>query len=86
MPVSWSAPVPIDEDVQTLERIQALTAAQGPLLCTALLGLPGLSVPTGLRDGLPMGVQLVSRHFREDLCLRAGEAIEQAARVGTIAG
>jgi amidase len=29
--------------------------------------------------GLPAGVQLVAARFREDLCLRAGEAVEAAA-------
>lgn len=53
MPVSWSAPVPIDEDVQTLERIQALTAAQGPLLCTALLGLCWRQCCRRHRPGFP---------------------------------
>jgi len=32
-----------------------IIAAQSPLLATAVLGLPGLSVPTGLADGLPAG-------------------------------
>ena len=56
-----------------------IIAAQSPLLATAVLGLPGLSVPTGLADGLPAGVQLVTSRYREDLCLRAGETIERAA-------
>ena len=43
------------------------------------MGLPGLSVPTGVVNGLPVGVQLVTGRFREDLALRAGEMIEQAA-------
>lgn len=86
MPVSWMPPAPVDEDLQTLERLRALTDAQGPLLSTALLGLPGLSVPTGLVNGIPTGVQLVSNRFREDLCLLAGEVIEKSAGVRTIAG
>ncbi|MGH7225501.1 MAG: amidase, partial [Gemmataceae bacterium] len=39
-------------------------------------GLPALSVSTGLVDGVPVGVQVVSTRYREDLCLFAGEAIE----------
>jgi amidase len=27
-------------------------------------------------DGLPMGVQIVSRRYREDVCLAAGEIVE----------
>ena len=78
MPVSWRLPVPVDEDLKSRAAMEALMAAQSPLLATALLGLPGLSVPTGLVSGLPMGVQLVSGRFREDLCLLAGEHIERA--------
>jgi amidase len=33
-------------------------------------------VPTGLADGLPVGVQIVGPRFREDLVLAAAEAIE----------
>ena len=58
--------------------------AQSPLLGTAMMGLPGLSVPTGLAGGLPTGVQLVSGRFREDLILRAGEIIERAARFSAL--
>ena len=46
------------------------------LLALPVLGLPGLAVPTTPVDGLPMGVQIVSRRFREDLCLDAGEIVE----------
>ena len=38
--------------------------------------LPGLTVTTGLVGRVPVGVQVVSGRFREDLCLAAGEAIE----------
>ena len=40
------------------------------------LGLPGLTVSTGLVGRVPVGVQVVSGRYREDLCLLAGEAIE----------
>jgi len=33
-------------------------------------------VPTTPVGDLPMGVQVVSRRYREDLCLDAGEIIE----------
>lgn len=78
MPVSWRRPVPIDMDIQGAAKGAELIAAQSPLLGVSLLGLPGLAVPTGLAEGLPSGVQLVADRFREDLLLRAGEAIEAA--------
>ena len=76
MPVSWRCPVPVDMDIKGAELGAELIAAQSPMLPIALLGLPGLAVPTGLAEGLPSGVQLVADRFREDLLLRAGEAIE----------
>jgi amidase len=85
MPVSLRAPVPIDEDIVSYERAQALTDAQGPLLCTAMLGMPGMSVPTGLVDGLPSGVQLCGWRHHEELILRAAEVIERCAHAPTIA-
>jgi amidase len=84
MPNSWEKQFPVDEDGRGVKRIEQILRAQSPLLCTAMLGLPGLSVPTGLRDGLPQGVQLVSARFREDRVLRAGEVIEQAARFNVL--
>jgi len=40
------------------------------------MGLPGLTVSTGLVGKSPVGVQIIAGRYREDLCLRAGEAIE----------
>jgi amidase len=79
LPVSWRGPFPVDEDAQDVERTRAVLAAQSPQLATALLGLPGLAVPTGLADGIPTGVQLVATRYREDRCLAAGEVVERAA-------
>ena len=79
MPNSWQRQFPIDADIGPPEQVQRLMAAQSPLLGTAMMGLPGLSVPTGLVDGLPIGVQLVATRFREDRLLSAGEVIERAA-------
>ncbi len=78
LPVSLQPPFPIDEDLKSAARLEELISAQSPLLATAMLGLPGLSVPTGLVNGMPMGVQLVASKFREDLYLAAGAIIEQS--------
>jgi aspartyl-tRNA(Asn)/glutamyl-tRNA(Gln) amidotransferase subunit A len=45
----------------------------------SLAGLPAISVPGGLSEGLPVGVQLVSDHFTEPMLLRAARAVEQVA-------
>ncbi|MCP3798327.1 amidase [Allokutzneria sp. A3M-2-11 16] len=48
---------------------------------TSLVGVPAVAVPTGVVDGVPMGVQVIGARFREDLCLSAAEVIER--RFGT---
>jgi aspartyl-tRNA(Asn)/glutamyl-tRNA(Gln) amidotransferase subunit A len=51
-------------------------------LCTIpvnLAGIPAISVPGGLSDGLPVGVQLMSDHFTEAMLLRAARAAEEVA-------
>ena len=84
MPNSWQRQFAIDADLGTPAQVDALVRAQSPLLGTAMMGLPGLSVPTGLVGGLPTGVQLVSSRFREDLILRAGAIIEAAAHFSAL--
>jgi aspartyl-tRNA(Asn)/glutamyl-tRNA(Gln) amidotransferase subunit A len=44
-----------------------------------LAGIPAISVPGGLSEGLPVGVQLMSDHFTEDLLLRAARTVEELA-------
>jgi amidase len=76
MPISWQLPFLIDADQQGDEPMRHMLDAQHPLLAISILGLPGLSVPTGLINGVPMGVQLVSARYQESRLLSAGEAIE----------
>ncbi len=84
MPNSWERQFRIDDDQQSPERTAQILLAQAPMLSTATLGLPGLSVPTGVVQGLPVGVQIVSTKFREDRMLVAGEVIERAAQFSAL--
>jgi aspartyl-tRNA(Asn)/glutamyl-tRNA(Gln) amidotransferase subunit A len=43
-----------------------------------MAGLPGLSIPCGLSDGLPVGFQLIGPQFSENVLFRAGHALERA--------
>ena len=44
-----------------------------------IAGLPGISVPCGLADGLPVGFQVIGRAFDEETVLRVADAYERAA-------
>jgi aspartyl-tRNA(Asn)/glutamyl-tRNA(Gln) amidotransferase subunit A len=43
-----------------------------------MAGLPGLSIPCGLSEGLPVGFQLIGPQFSENLLFRVGHALETA--------
>jgi amidase len=57
--------------------MRTLVDAQSMLLSTAILALPGLTVPMGLAPTGPTGVQLVAGRFEEERCLGAAEQIER---------
>ncbi|PGT82465.1 MULTISPECIES: Asp-tRNA(Asn)/Glu-tRNA(Gln) amidotransferase subunit GatA [Bacillaceae] len=43
-----------------------------------LAGVPGISVPCGLSNGLPLGLQIIGKHFDESTVYRVAHAFEQA--------
>ncbi|MDE3095147.1 MAG: hypothetical protein KGK07_03995 [Chloroflexota bacterium] len=79
-PVVTSPPFPVGFDVAGATEVA--TIIRDFRLCglVNLLGLPSVAIPVGVADGLPQGVQLIGRAYREDVCLDAAEAVE--ARVG----
>ena len=57
-----------------------MAAAFGPLINTMPFNSthhPAMSVPCGMRDGLPVGMMLVGRHFEESTLYRLAHAFEQ---------
>lgn len=76
MPVSGELPFPDQLDRKDEASFARVWHAQMAQIGIPLMGLPGLTVSTGLVGRIPVGVQVVSGRFREDLCLAAGEAIE----------
>ncbi|KMY48399.1 Asp-tRNA(Asn)/Glu-tRNA(Gln) amidotransferase subunit GatA [Peribacillus loiseleuriae] len=43
-----------------------------------LAGVPGISVPCGFSNGLPLGLQIIGKHFDESTIYRTAHAFEQA--------
>jgi amidase len=76
MPVSGELPFPDGLDRRDDASFARVWRAQLTQIAVPFMGLPGLTVSTGLVGRVPVGVQVVSGRFREDLCLLAGEAIE----------
>jgi aspartyl-tRNA(Asn)/glutamyl-tRNA(Gln) amidotransferase subunit A len=44
-----------------------------------LAGLPGVSIPCGMSEGLPVGLQVLAPQWREDIALRVARAYEIAS-------
>jgi len=76
MPVSGELPFPDQLDMRDEASFKRVWQAQLPQIAIPFIGLPGLTVSTGLVGRIPVGVQVVASRYREDLCLLAGEAIE----------
>jgi amidase len=76
MPVSGELPFPDGLDLRDDVSFARVWRAQMPQVGIPFMGLPALTVSTGLLGRVPVGVQIVSGRYSEDLCLRAGEAIE----------
>jgi aspartyl-tRNA(Asn)/glutamyl-tRNA(Gln) amidotransferase subunit A len=45
---------------------------------SCMAGLPGLNIPAGLSEGLPVGLQLIGPQFSENRLFEVGYALEQA--------
>ena len=66
---------PLIEGSDAVEQARRLTRFTAPFNLT---GLPALSVPCGFsKDGLPIGLQIVSRAWNESSVLRAGAAYQR---------
>ena len=77
-PVSGELPFEQQTDVRSEEDFERIYMAQMSQRALPVLGLPSLAVATGSVGAPPMGVQLVSGRFREDILLDAGAVLEQS--------
>ncbi|MCU1620846.1 MAG: gatA, partial [Modestobacter sp.] len=56
----------------------AMYAADLCTLPASLAGLPAISVPSGLSEGLPVGLQVMAPALADDRCYRVAAALEAA--------
>lgn len=75
-PVSTRPQFVHGEDILSQAAYDHSYRVQSTLTAFALIGIPGVAVPTGVSDGLPAGVLVMSQRFREDVALDAAEIIE----------
>jgi amidase len=76
LPSCGELSIPVGMDTQGRDAVARMLQALKYQLAIPVLGLPSLAVPMGTHEKLPIGIQIVSRKFREDLCIAAGELIE----------
>lgn len=75
-PVCTALPYAHGFDIESAARTAEVWRQCATLMAVPVLGLPGMAVPTGVAEGLPVGVQIIGPRFREDLTLAAAEVIE----------
>jgi amidase len=82
---TWTRVTPAHDYDLAAGSLPALLQTIRPVAPANLLGLPSICVPSRLdaATGLPIGVLVGGRRFREDLCLDAAAIIEAAAKVST---
>jgi amidase len=85
-PVSTTPWFEPDQERRSLEALAEYFEALKLCEASSFVGLPSVAVPTGLRDGLPTGVQVISRMYREDLALDAAAVLEVPLRPAVSAG
>jgi amidase len=84
-PVSAETPFPDLLDVSSPEGFERVIEAQLTQVGLPFVGLPGLSVSTGITAGVPCGAQLVAGRFREDILFAAATEIEaRGARIAPV--
>ncbi len=77
-PVSGELPFAQQLDVSSESAFEAVYEAQLTQRGLPAMGMPALSLATGYADDRPVGVQLVSGRFREDILFAAGATLEAA--------
>ena len=77
--LSPAAPTPAFKIGENVEDPLKMYLSDIFTLSANLAGIPGMSVPCGFSsDGLPIGLQILGKHFNEGMLLKVGYSFEQA--------
>lgn len=82
MPTSLLRPLANDLDFKSPDEVPGILDAMKPLHAVNLLGLPAVALPTGVADGLPVGVQIMAPMHDDYFALEIAERLER--EIGTI--
>ena len=76
-PITGDLPFPDLKDLESPSSFDLVFDSMLPQIAPPYLGLPGLSFATGkTENNIPLGVQFISRKFREDVLLNVGYELE----------
>jgi amidase len=78
-PVRTELPCVQGFDIEGASRTMEIWRQSSTVMAVPVLDPPGLAVPAGIAERLPVAVQIIAPRFREDLCLAAADAIEARA-------
>jgi amidase len=81
-PICTAIPFEVGTD-RTVAEVAETVRGMRMAIAVNTLGLPAVALPVGVGDGLPQVAQLIGPRYREDLCLDAAAALEDAVGILT---
>lgn len=78
LPTTPMKPTKLRDTISYIEMAKTGTFLINNTCAFNVSGHPAITIPCGIRDGLPIGLQLVSKHWAEGILLRAAYTFEQS--------